>query len=104
QIIAVGRSHSDAITGKIGVIGRRVDPATRLVSVMVAPPPATQLMLETFVMAKIVKEAGEGLIVPREALLPQEDGGSALFTVNSGHARKHAVRIAIQNERDAQVI
>jgi RND family efflux transporter MFP subunit len=91
--------------GKIRMIGQRVDPATRLVDVIVTPSPDSKLLLESFVSGRMGKpsSSADGLLVPREAVLPDEDGGFTLFTIKDGHAVKHSVKVGIENDREAIV-
>jgi RND family efflux transporter MFP subunit len=97
-------ASAGAMEGKIRVIGRRVDPATRMASVIVTMPAGAQFMLETFVQGEITRASAEGFIVPREAVLPQEDGTFALFTADGKHAKKHVVRLGLETDRQTQVI
>jgi multidrug efflux pump subunit AcrA (membrane-fusion protein) len=82
-----------------------VDPATRLVDVIVTPSPDSKLLLESFVSGRMGKpsSSADGLLVPREAVLPDEDGGFTLFTIKDGHAVKHSVKVGIENDREAIV-
>jgi RND family efflux transporter MFP subunit len=97
-------SGAEPMDGKIRVIGRRVDPATRMTSVIVTVPPDRQLMLDTFVRGQITRDSAEGLIVPRDAVLPAEEGAFELFTVANGHAKKHEVKLGLENDQQTQVI
>src|SRR5207248_2928236 len=90
ELTPIGRATTQPVAGQIRVIGQRVDPTSRLVNVLVTLPAQSHLMLETFVAGKLTKATTQALLVPRGALLPQEDGGYALFTVKDGHAVKHA--------------
>lgn len=94
----------EPVEGKIRLVGRRVDPVTRLTDVLVSLPPGARLMLESFVTGRITLTSAESLVVPRDAVLPAEGGGFNLFTVKDGKAVKHTVRLGIENDQDAQVI
>lgn len=100
----VGAADNKPITGKIRLIGQRVDPATRLVDVRVSLPPDSGLLLETFITGTIDRDAVDALIVPRDAALPNEEGGYEVFTVKDGKAVKHSVRLGIENDQQVQVI
>ena len=115
DVAALGPGHTVVLTpvedpgatpvaGQIRLIAQRVDPATRLVEVLVALPADAKLMLESFVAGRLNRAAGEGLIVPRDAVLPADAGGYVLFTVNDGKAVKHPVRIGVENDRETQII
>jgi RND family efflux transporter MFP subunit len=97
-------SSADAIEGKVRVIAQRVDPATRLTSVLVTLPPQTHLMLETFVQAEMTRSAQDALIIPREALTTSDEGDAEVFTIDGDHAKKHTVKIGLENERESQII
>ena len=49
-----------------------IDPATRLVNVLVALPPNSPLLLDTFVTARIEKASTAALVVPRDVVLPSQ--------------------------------
>ncbi len=104
QLQPVGRAPTQPERGTIRLVAQRVDPVTRLTNVLVTLPPNTQWMLESFVAGKIIKSSATGLVVPRDAVLPEEDGGYALFTIKNGRASRHAVRAGLQNDREMQVI
>jgi RND family efflux transporter MFP subunit len=104
ELSAVGASAGGPIEGTVRLIGQRVDPSTRLATVLVALPRAEHLMLDTYVVARITRTTGNVLVVPRDAVQPQEEGGYALFTVNGGRAHRHAVRVGAENDRETQVI
>jgi membrane fusion protein (multidrug efflux system) len=76
--------------GKILRITREVDPQTRLVGVYVAPPAGARLLLNQYVRGRVVTESRTGLVVPAEAVLPEE-GSQVLYTVEDGHAVKREV-------------
>jgi len=92
------------ITGKVRLIGQRVDPATRLVDVLVSLPPNTAMLLESFVVGTITRTSAGAMMVPRSAALPNEEGGYELFTVKDGKAVKHVIHIGVENDQDVQVI
>jgi RND family efflux transporter MFP subunit len=99
----VGQSDREPLAGAIRVIGQRVDPATRLISVRITPPADAHLMLETFVTGEIERSAADALIVPRDAVLADE-GEHVVFTVKDNHAVKHKVKVGLENSRQTQVI
>ncbi|MEA2709602.1 MAG: rane fusion protein multidrug efflux system [Phycisphaerales bacterium] len=92
------------IEGTIRLIGRRVDAQTRLVPVFVTLPPQTPLLLDSFVAGRLTRDEAEALVVPRDAVLPAEDGSYTLFTIDGEHAKKHTVHVGLENDRDTQVI
>jgi RND family efflux transporter MFP subunit len=92
------------IDGTIRVIAHRVDPASRLVDVNISLPADAKWMLEGSVAGQITAASAEGLVVPRQAVLPDESGQYSLFTISNGTAAKHAVRLGIENDREVQVV
>ncbi|MCK8603758.1 efflux RND transporter periplasmic adaptor subunit [Desulfoferrobacter suflitae] len=61
------------------------------------------LKIGSFVPIDVVTEEGEGLTVPRGALLPTEQGGSAVYVVRSGSLQLVPVRILLADETRALV-
>ena len=55
------------------------------------------------VLGKITVASVQGLIVPRAAVLPEEDK-FVLFTVENGHAVKHVVKVGLENREEINVI
>jgi RND family efflux transporter MFP subunit len=100
----VDESPDSAIEGKVRLIGRRVDPATRLVEIRVTLPPSAKLLLDSAIVGEITLASEAGFVVPRNAALPGEAGEFVLFTIHHDHARKHAVRLGLQQAGRVQVI
>jgi multidrug efflux pump subunit AcrA (membrane-fusion protein) len=50
--------------------------------------------------AELAQPQRQGLLVPRSAVLPDEDG-HVLFTVKDGRAKRHAVTLLADDNRDA---
>ena len=90
------------IDGTVRLVARRVSPDTRLVDVYAAPAEPERLLLDAFVKGQLTVRTVSGLVVPREALLPTEDGFS-IFTVVAGKAVRHAVKVALQDDKQAAV-
>jgi membrane fusion protein (multidrug efflux system) len=93
----------EAIEAKIRLITQRVNPETRLVDVFVMPDSPAGLLLDSSLRATLTAEGRRGLIVPREAVLPDEDG-LLLFTVQDGKAVKHVVKQGLKNNKEVEVI
>jgi RND family efflux transporter MFP subunit len=102
QLRPVDQPNAEPVTGKIRLVGQRVDPTARLVDVMVALPADTKLLLDGLVTGQMSKVSAEGLVVPRDAVLPDDDGYT-LFTVKDNHAVKHKVQIAVENNQEVEV-
>jgi RND family efflux transporter MFP subunit len=104
QLKPVENPGAEPVTGKIRLVGRLVDPTSRLIDVMVSLPPDSKLLLDSFVAGKLARASAEGLLVPREAVLPSEDEGYELFTIKNNHAAKHSVKLGVENNQQVQVI
>jgi RND family efflux transporter MFP subunit len=96
----VGVSVAEPIVGHVRLVSEKVSPDTRLVDVFVSPASGTRLVLDEYVNAELSQPQREGLIVPRSAVLPDEDG-HVLFTVKDGHALRHSVTLKADDDRDA---
>jgi membrane fusion protein (multidrug efflux system) len=98
------------LEGKVRVVGRSVDPATRMVDAIVtldaAAPEENRVLIGTFLRAEIVVEKKEALLAPRAAVLPKAEGavGGALFTIKGGHAVKHEVQTGIDDGERVEII
>ncbi|MEA3186404.1 MAG: rane fusion protein multidrug efflux system [Chthoniobacter sp.] len=103
KLSAVHKSSTGSIDGKIRLITRQVNATTRLIDIFVALPPESDLMLESYVRGEITIAAKEALVVPRAAVLPNEDK-HVLFTVKDGHAVKHEVETGLENSTHVEVI
>jgi RND family efflux transporter MFP subunit len=103
RLRAVDRSGGADIVGRIRSIGQQVSLDTRLVEVLVALPDKTDgMLLNQFVHADIEIRGTRGLIVPRSAVLPQEDR-FWLFTVHDGRALQHTVVLGVETDSLVQV-
>jgi RND family efflux transporter MFP subunit len=88
--------------GQVALITRRINPGSRLVDVIVSPATNSPLMLETYVRGRIVVGAKDGLVVPRAAVLPEEEA-QVLYTVADGKAVRHVVTIGLRDEKDYEI-
>jgi RND family efflux transporter MFP subunit len=104
ELMPVGETNGKPIEGQVRVIGRRVDPTTRLTNVIVSLPTDSNLMLDMFITGRIVRASAEALVVPRDAVVPQSDGKFVIFTVDNSLAKEHEVKIGLENDRQTQVI
>ncbi len=94
---------SPALTGWVRRVSHSVTAATRVVDVFVSLPPSRKLLLAQSVLGKITVASAQGLVVPRSAVLPEEDK-FVLFTVENGHAVKHVVKIGLGSKDEINVI
>jgi HlyD family secretion protein len=93
--------------GKVTVVSPAVDPQSTTVEIWVqAPNPGERLRPGGTVRATI--NAGtipDAVVVPVEALLPSDEGGSALYVVGSDSiAHQHKVQVGVRNAEKAQIV
>ena len=103
-IFPVNNPDQPEVKASVRLITRRIDPTTRLVDVYVALPQRTKLLLDGFVRGDFERTAENSLVVPRSAVLPEEEGGFQIFTIENNHAKKRLVKLGVQNEKVVQVI
>ena len=96
-------SQQSVGAGQIRLISKRISTDTRLVDVFVSVPTDLHLLLDSFIVGEMVKQTSEGLIVPRSAVLPDEDA-NVLFTVADNHAVKHAVELGVETDAEVEVL
>lgn len=100
---SVNMPESHRVIGRIRVISRFINPATRLVDVLVELPSSNQFLLDEYVRGEIAIASKVGVVVPRAAVLPEEDH-YVLFTIKDGHAVKHTVQLGLEDGKDVEVI
>jgi RND family efflux transporter MFP subunit len=99
---------SDATTrpadadARVRLVARRVTSDTRLVEIFASLKAGNSLPLDQVVRCEIPVARREGLIVPRSAVLPTEEG-SEVFVISSGHAAGKRVSLIAENHDDAQI-
>ena len=103
QLVPIYQSEPRPVEGRIRLIAQQVNPSTRLVDVLVAPRPQARLLLNEYVRGKIVIEARQSFVVPRQAVVPVESG-FLLYTVAHGIAVAHQVRIRLETARQVEVL
>jgi membrane fusion protein, multidrug efflux system len=91
-----------ALSGTVRKVSHSVNTTSRLVDVFVSLPPSPKLLLGQSVLGKITVASVEGLIVPRAAVLPEEDK-FVIFTVENGRAVKHVVKVGLENREEVNV-
>ena len=101
-LVRVHRPATQEVNGQIRKIARAVNPVTRLVDVFVTLPPAPGLLLDEYMRGRIVITSAQGLVVPRAAVLPEEDA-TVLFTVHDGRAHKHRVQVGVENDQVVEI-
>ena len=94
---------SPALSGTVRNVSHSVNPASRVVDVFVSLPQSSKLLLGQSVLGKITVSSVQGLVVPRAAVLPEEEK-FVLFTVENGRAVKHTVKLGLDNGTEINVI
>lgn len=103
RVASVARPTTQPIVGHIRLVSAKVSPDTRLVDVFVTPATGSGLVLDEFARGEAQFSGGlEGILVPRAAVLPADEG-QVLFTVVDGHAVKHIVSLIAQSGEAAEV-
>jgi membrane fusion protein (multidrug efflux system) len=103
KLTLVGDAVTDSLNGKIRLITQRLNPDTRLVDCFIALQSHDSLLLDAFVQAELTTQSKRTMIVPRSAVLPDDDS-LTLFTVKEGHAVKHTIKLGLQNDSDVEII
>jgi RND family efflux transporter MFP subunit len=91
------------VEGKIRRISSAVNPDSHFIDVFVTLPDSADFLLGEYVYGRISVLSSSGIVVPRNAILPEE-GGYFLFTVREGHAVKHKVKIGVESENEVRVM
>jgi membrane fusion protein, multidrug efflux system len=99
----LNRSDSETVHSRVRKISRAADPTSRLVQIFAEVPSSANFLLGEYVAGKIAVSSAEGLVVPRSAVLPEEDQ-YVLFTVDQNRAKEHHVQVTLQNDREVEVI
>jgi membrane fusion protein (multidrug efflux system) len=102
-ISLVNDPAASEIEGTVRLVTQRVNPADRLVDVFVSVPPGTKLLLAAYVRGEIIIASRETLVVPRDAVLP-EDGSHTLYIVQDHRAMKKTVEVGLQTDSQVEVI
>jgi len=104
RVRAVNDGESKPVEGRIRMVTRRVNPASRLVDVFVAlAPPEARLMLETYVRGEAVVDSRQALALPRAAVLPDEDK-HVVYTIKDAKAVKHEVKTGLEDDEQVEVL
>jgi RND family efflux transporter MFP subunit len=103
RIRSVHDQQPKPVEGHIRLITRRVNPASRLVDVFVSLPHDAGLLLETFVRGQATVGERQALVVPRAAVLPEEEK-HILFTIHDGKAVEHEVMLGMENDEQVEIV
>lgn len=91
------------IRGTIRRLSKLVNANTRLVDAFVTVPPENELLLGESIVGLLDVAIANGLLVPRDAVLP-EGGQFVLYTVRNGKAVKNTVMIGLENDTEIQIV
>jgi RND family efflux transporter MFP subunit len=109
QRLAVGQSvkivsafdQSNGIDSRLGIVGRQVDPVTKLVNVIV-PAGSAGLALGSAVEGLITVASHPGFLVPRTSVV-YDESGAHVFVVAAGKARQVAVSPGAQEGDEIEI-
>ena len=102
-ISSVYMQSSRGVTGWIRAISKSVNPVTRLVDLFVVFPSTAEFLPGEYVQVKITISSKETLIVPRTAVLPEDDH-YVLFTMKDGRAWKQSVHVGLETDKDVEIL
>lgn len=94
---------SPTIEGTVRLVTQRVNPTDRLVDVYVSLPPRTRLLLAAYVRGEIAVASRETLVVPREAVLPN-DSDFTLYLVHDARAIEKKVKLGLGTASEVEII
>lgn len=93
------QNDPDPVNSSVRVVGGALNPATGSADVRVSVPAGAPFLLGERVRAVIeVTKKDAALVVPRSAVLPDEDNKQVLFTVKDGKAVRHEVDVGITTD------
>jgi RND family efflux transporter MFP subunit len=99
--IASAFDPSQSLQSQVAVVGRQVDPATRLVTVIV-PAQGAGLALGGAVQGTIVVARHAGLRASRAAVVYDEDGAH-VFVITAGKAHQRAIRPGVEQAETVEI-
>jgi membrane fusion protein, multidrug efflux system len=102
-ISLVNNPATSEIEGTVRLVTQRVNSPDRMVDVFVSVPQGTNLLLAAYVRGEIIVASRETLVVPRDAVLP-EDGSHTLYIVRDNRASKKTVKVGLQTDSQIEVI
>ncbi len=105
QTVDISAVLDNSVTGvkaTIRLVSESIDPQTRLADVYAVLPADAKLLLGQYVRATADVDVKEGLIVPRQAVLPN-GRTSIVYSIRDGKAVRHEVEVGIDNGTDIQI-
>jgi len=107
KVVITQADNTAGVEGKVKVVSPAADANTTTVQVWVdVPNPGEQLKPGTSVHAVIVAEEFKAAtVVPAAAILPGEEGGTAVLTVGSDSTvRRKTVRVGVREGNQVQIL
>jgi RND family efflux transporter MFP subunit len=102
SLARVNAPGTKTVLGKIRKLSESANATSHLVDVFVDLPPSGGFLLNEYIVGKITVASAQGLLVPRSAILPEEDH-YVLFTVEAGRAHEHKVQVGLENDKQVAV-
>jgi len=91
--------------GKVATVDTRVDPETRTVAVRALLPNARgELRPGMFLTVNLIRERVDALLVPEQALVPEQDRQFVFVVVQDGEAKRAAKRPVVIGRRQPGVV
>jgi multidrug efflux pump subunit AcrA (membrane-fusion protein) len=107
KVVITQADNTEGVEGKVKVVSPAADANTTTVQVWVdVPNPREQLKPGTSVHAVIVAEEFKAAtVVPAAAILPGEEGGTAVLTVSSDSTvRRKTVKVGVREGNQVQIL
>jgi multidrug efflux pump subunit AcrA (membrane-fusion protein) len=107
RVVITQADNSEGVDGKVKVVSPAADANTTTIQVWVdVPNPGEQLKPGTSVHAVIVAEEFKAAtVVPAAAILPGEEGGTAVLTVGSDSTvRRKTVKVGVREGNQVQIL
>jgi len=99
----VNRPSKAEVKGTIRLITHKITTDTRLIDFFVSLPQDQSFLISDYVTGRITMRSTKGYVVPRDAVLP-DDNGYTLYTINKGKAILHHVQVGLETDQNIQVI
>jgi len=103
QLTPVSRSGGEAVAGKVRIVGASVDPVSGAAEVRIPLEAAAGWFPGEHVQADIEVASKTGWVVPRSAVLPDDDA-LVLYTVAQNKAVRHTVQTGLTSGEMVEVI
>ena len=93
-LTSINRPKAEPVKSNVRIVGASFDPANASAEVHVPVPSGATLMPGEHVIGSIELQSKEALVIPRSAVLPNEEH-QIVFTVKDGKAIRHEVQVGI---------